>query len=153
MEKNTKILLGLGAIIAAYLILKPKKAMAETSVVMSNNIPNDFPDLSKILDSKKPTTPQNLTSDLDITSLIRDIQPNDADSGSPYHSTTDSYQQYTYVDKEGNMVYKNVALWDTAANGWYKNITNKNNRAGAWLIDYDINGKYISSRYDDGIRY
>jgi hypothetical protein len=26
MEKNTKILLGVGAIIAAYLILKPKKA-------------------------------------------------------------------------------------------------------------------------------
>ena len=30
MEKNTKILLGVGAIIAAYLILKPKKAMANT---------------------------------------------------------------------------------------------------------------------------
>jgi UDP-N-acetylmuramyl pentapeptide synthase len=27
MEKNTKILLGLGAVIAAYLILKPKKAV------------------------------------------------------------------------------------------------------------------------------
>jgi hypothetical protein len=33
MEKNTKILLGLGAIIAAYLILKPKKAAAETTLV------------------------------------------------------------------------------------------------------------------------
>jgi hypothetical protein len=30
MEKNTKILLGVGAIIAAYLILKPKKVIAET---------------------------------------------------------------------------------------------------------------------------
>jgi hypothetical protein len=30
MEKNTKILIGVGAIIAAYLILKPKKAMANT---------------------------------------------------------------------------------------------------------------------------
>jgi hypothetical protein len=30
MEKNTKILLGIGAAIAAYLILKPKKAAAQT---------------------------------------------------------------------------------------------------------------------------
>ena len=30
MEKQTKILLGVGAIIAAYLILKPKKAAAQT---------------------------------------------------------------------------------------------------------------------------
>jgi hypothetical protein len=29
MEKNTKILIGLGAVIAAYLILKPKKVTAE----------------------------------------------------------------------------------------------------------------------------
>ena len=35
MEKNTKILLGVGAVIAAYLILKPKKANAKTSVVAS----------------------------------------------------------------------------------------------------------------------
>ena len=33
MEKQTKILLGLGAVIAAYLILKPKKAAAETTLV------------------------------------------------------------------------------------------------------------------------
>jgi hypothetical protein len=33
MEKQTKILLGLGAIIAAYLILKPKKAAAQTDLV------------------------------------------------------------------------------------------------------------------------
>jgi hypothetical protein len=64
MEKQTKILLGVGAVIAAYLIFKPKKAMSETSVVMPNNIPNDFPDLSKILDSKKPTTPQNVNTPL-----------------------------------------------------------------------------------------
>ena len=30
MEKQTKILLGVGAVIAAYLILKPKKAAAQT---------------------------------------------------------------------------------------------------------------------------
>ena len=35
MEKNTKILLGLGAIIAAYLILKPKKDI-KTDVVQNN---------------------------------------------------------------------------------------------------------------------
>ena len=33
MEKNTKILLGVGAVIAAYLILKPKKVAAQTDVV------------------------------------------------------------------------------------------------------------------------
>ena len=32
MEKNTKILLGIGAAIAAYLILKPKKAVSQTIV-------------------------------------------------------------------------------------------------------------------------
>jgi hypothetical protein len=31
MEKNTKILLGVGAVIAVYLILKPKKAVAQTN--------------------------------------------------------------------------------------------------------------------------
>ena len=149
MEKQTKILIGIGAAIAAYLILKPKKVAAKTPIV----IPNVLPDISKILSSKKSTTPSNLTNDLDITSLIRDIQPNDADSGSPYHSTTDSYQQYTYIDKEGNRVYKKVALYDKAGNEWFKTINDKNNRAANWSINYDINGKYISSYYDDGIRY
>ena len=36
MEKQTKILLGVGAVIAAYLILKPKKA-AQTAVVTDTN--------------------------------------------------------------------------------------------------------------------
>jgi len=36
MKKNTKILLGLGAVIAAYLILKPKKVATQTSVVTQN---------------------------------------------------------------------------------------------------------------------
>jgi hypothetical protein len=36
MEKNTKILLGVGAVIAAYLILKPKKVVAQTEVVTQN---------------------------------------------------------------------------------------------------------------------
>jgi len=33
MEKNTKILLGVGAVIAAYLILKPKKIIAQEVVI------------------------------------------------------------------------------------------------------------------------
>ena len=36
MEKQTKILLGIGAAIAAYLILKPKMAAAQTDVVIQN---------------------------------------------------------------------------------------------------------------------
>jgi hypothetical protein len=39
MEKQTKILLGLGAVIAAYLILKPKKVTAETK---PNSIANSI---------------------------------------------------------------------------------------------------------------
>jgi len=37
MEKNTKILLGLGAVIAAYLILKRKKAIGQTAEVSTPN--------------------------------------------------------------------------------------------------------------------
>lgn len=32
MERNTKILLGVGVVIAAYLILKPKKAVTSTTI-------------------------------------------------------------------------------------------------------------------------
>jgi hypothetical protein len=39
MEKQTKILLGVGAVIAAYLILKPKKVAAQTDVV--ENVKNN----------------------------------------------------------------------------------------------------------------
>jgi hypothetical protein len=42
MERNTKILLGVGAVIAAYLILKPKKAVgqpvANTSTPINKNV-------------------------------------------------------------------------------------------------------------------
>jgi hypothetical protein len=38
MEKQTKILIGVGAVIAAYLILKPKKAVAQMDVV--SKLPN-----------------------------------------------------------------------------------------------------------------
>jgi hypothetical protein len=50
MEKNTKILLGVGAVIAAYLILKPKKAAAQTSVVASKL---DGIELKKVLEELK----------------------------------------------------------------------------------------------------
>jgi hypothetical protein len=36
MEKQTKILLGVGAVIAAYLILKPKKVLAQTEEAQTN---------------------------------------------------------------------------------------------------------------------
>jgi hypothetical protein len=39
MGKQTKILLGLGAVIAAYLILKPKKAAAQTNLGTSSTTP------------------------------------------------------------------------------------------------------------------
>jgi hypothetical protein len=57
MEKNTKILLGLGAVIAAYLILKPKKAVAAAPMVPIPQViesgtydkpnPNDINDIFK----------------------------------------------------------------------------------------------------------
>ena len=39
MEKNTKILIGIGAVIAAYLILKPKVAVATTITTTTPTIP------------------------------------------------------------------------------------------------------------------
>jgi hypothetical protein len=60
MEKNTKILLGVGAIIALYLVLKPKKAIATT--IVTNPTPvgvgivqNPEGDLKPIDTSKKAT--------------------------------------------------------------------------------------------------
>jgi hypothetical protein len=38
MNKETKILVGVGAVIAAYLILKPKKAVAQTNIVSTPKI-------------------------------------------------------------------------------------------------------------------
>lgn len=38
MEKNTKILLGVGAVIAAYLIFKPKKVSATESIPPSSEM-------------------------------------------------------------------------------------------------------------------
>ena len=40
MEKQTKILLGVGAVIAAYLILKPKKEVKSTTISEDTNVPN-----------------------------------------------------------------------------------------------------------------
>jgi hypothetical protein len=48
MEKNTKILIGVAAAgVVAYLVLKPKKAVAVEN--KAEKYPNDFPDTSKIL--------------------------------------------------------------------------------------------------------
>jgi hypothetical protein len=55
MEKNTKILLGVGVIIAAYLILKPKKAIAQTGLVSLKKSPNDG---SVIIDNNEDYIPK-----------------------------------------------------------------------------------------------
>jgi hypothetical protein len=79
MEKQTKILLGLGAIIAAYLILKPKKAVAQTELVSLKKSPNDG---SVIIDNndgyipKSPYMPeviiqQDKAIELQILSLLQ----------------------------------------------------------------------------------
>lgn len=56
MEKQTKILLGVGAVIAAYLILKPKKAVSQNN---SNVNTTPSPLVNKILNELN--NPQNLT--------------------------------------------------------------------------------------------
>jgi hypothetical protein len=59
MEKQTKILLGVGAVIAAYLILKPKKAAAQTNLTIpaskNNTSPSepDWDSLKSIGDNKQ----------------------------------------------------------------------------------------------------
>jgi hypothetical protein len=49
MEKNTKILIGVGAVIAAYLILKPKKAAAQPKAVASTSVSQIAEELTKDL--------------------------------------------------------------------------------------------------------
>ena len=56
MEKQTKILLGVGAVIAAYLILKPKKVAAETGLVSLKKSPNDG---SVIIDNNDDYIPKS----------------------------------------------------------------------------------------------
>jgi hypothetical protein len=51
MEKQTKILLGVGAVIAAYLILKPKKAIGQTNELNIKNEP-DWDSLKSVGDNK-----------------------------------------------------------------------------------------------------
>jgi hypothetical protein len=79
MEKNTKILIGVGAVIAAYLILKPKKAAAQTDLVSLKKSPNDG---SVIIDNndgyipKSPYMPeviiqQDKAMELQILSLLQ----------------------------------------------------------------------------------
>jgi len=51
MNKETKILVGVGAVIAAYLIFKPKKAVAQTYIVSTPKI---------VQSSSKVQTPSNV---------------------------------------------------------------------------------------------
>jgi hypothetical protein len=71
MEKNTKILLGLGAVIAAYLILKPKKAAAQTSVVASTL---DEIELKKVIEQVKNEVIDVVTPDTDKKNLEPDTK-------------------------------------------------------------------------------
>lgn len=66
MKKNTKILLGVGAAIALYLILKPKKVIDATQVGVGADIPADSP----IIDH--PVTPNPLV----LTDKVKtDVEP------------------------------------------------------------------------------
>jgi hypothetical protein len=58
MEKNTKILLGVGAVIAAYLILKPKEAIAQTGLVSLKKLPTSN-DGSVIIDNNDDYIPKS----------------------------------------------------------------------------------------------
>jgi hypothetical protein len=69
-----------------------------------------------------------IKQDLDLTSLTQD-------SSSPNLNKL--------VDKDGNKVFRE----DT---GYTKFISDG---AGDTIVNYDLNGKYLSSYYDDGIRY
>jgi len=64
MEKQTKILLGVGAVIAAYLILKPKKAMAQTTLVSLKKPPTPNDGSSNEYDyiPKRPYMPRAIES-------------------------------------------------------------------------------------------
>jgi hypothetical protein len=53
MEKNTKILLGIGAAIAAYLILKPKKDASQTSEPNIQKNQPDWDSLKSVGDNKQ----------------------------------------------------------------------------------------------------
>ena len=136
MEKNTKILIGLAAIgVVAYLLLKPKKA------VTKSNIPpfNDFPDRSKL-----PINLNNLMNgvspdlskynqDLDLSSLTQD---------------TTSPNINKLIDREGNTIFRED---DNGFSGYTKIINLS--QGGDIIIDYNLNGKFIKSSYDNGIRY
>jgi hypothetical protein len=85
MEKQTKILLGLGAVIAAYLILKPKNAVAQTSVA---NAP----------------TPENPAKDGIFDADFNVNTTND-------YLCPDGYERYwSSYDKEGNVVITNGVM-------------------------------------------
>jgi hypothetical protein len=127
MEKQTKILLGLAAAgIVAYLVLKPKKVVANTNV------------------------PAN---DLDLDNLVRvkgerdsDVDPNLIKMANKGSST-----QYTYNDKNGVIVMKYVS---GVANGSIVTYRREDEvEGGKNIYEYDKNGVFINKRFDSGIRY
>lgn len=54
MNKQTKILIGIGAAIALYLIFKPKKAVAKTDEAAANETPNPSPAPLPVVDPQDP---------------------------------------------------------------------------------------------------
>ena len=70
MEKNTKILLGVGAVIALYLILKPKKAIATTIVTNPTPVGVGIVDYSPLplpIDTRKKATVEPPTKPCEVT--------------------------------------------------------------------------------------
>ena len=92
MEKNTKILLGLGAVIAAYLILKPKKA-TQTDVVTSTK--------KLDIESLERVPSQDDTPEMILGGTRRTYKDKD---GVIYKYTwTSTYPPHgTYTDTKGN---------------------------------------------------
>jgi hypothetical protein len=101
MEKNTKILLGLGAVIAAYLILKPKKASVITK---SKDIPNDFPNTSKILSNHINPIPYGYENNFIYKYKV--VKPISFGSG----SFSDNTSFDSLAPKVGDIIQANAAV-------------------------------------------
>lgn len=87
MEKNTKILLGIGAAIAAYLILKPKKVTAQTNVANAQT-------------PETPTQDGIFDADFNVNTTDDYLCPNPND-----------YELYTTaIDTSGNVVIINGVM-------------------------------------------
>jgi hypothetical protein len=90
MEKETKILLVLGAAVAAYLILKPKKAAAQTVAAPDQPVKVDgvpLPQKSNVPLTDRQTNVNNMFSTTDSGGVIRN----------PYSSSSNGTRFDDYV--------------------------------------------------------